>query len=61
MAFGGSFNRVDRQKTGPLKVLGEKDFVPGPCSYAVAAEDQVNRGALVFGGFPLDFFFAILL
>lgn len=33
---------VDRQKTGPLKVLGEKEFVPGPCSYAVEAEQQVG-------------------
>lgn len=42
MAFGGCLNRVDRGKTGPLKVVGDKSFVPGPCSYAVEAEDQVG-------------------
>lgn len=42
VAFGGALNRVDREKTGPLKVLGEKGFVPGPCSYAVEAEQQVK-------------------
>lgn len=45
VAFGGSLNKVDRQKTGPLKVLGDKDFVPGPCSYAVEAEEQVTTAA----------------
>ncbi|CAN0391827.1 unnamed protein product, partial [Pylaiella littoralis] len=54
VAFGGSFNKVDRQKTGPLKVLGEKEFVPGPCSYAIEAEDQAKDlcerpHTLVFG------------
>ena len=45
VAFGGAFNNVDREKTGPLKVLGEKEFVPGPCSYAVEAEQQVSACA----------------
>lgn len=47
MTFGGSLNRVDREKTGPLKVLREKDFLPGPCSYAVEAEEQVRPGETV--------------
>lgn len=41
VTFGGPLNRVDREKTGPLKVLREKEFLPGPCSYAVEAEEQV--------------------
>lgn len=42
VAFGGSLNRVDREKTGPLKVAEDKGFVPGPCSYAFEAEEQVT-------------------
>lgn len=41
ISFGGALNRVDREKTGALKMVGEKGFVPGPCAYAVEAEDQV--------------------
>ncbi|CAM9991166.1 unnamed protein product, partial [Ectocarpus fasciculatus] len=42
VAFGGSLNRVDREKTGPLKVAEDKGFVPGPCSYAFEAEEQAR-------------------
>eukprot|EP00752_Nemacystus_decipiens_P004074 g3729.t1 len=54
VAFGGALNRVDREKTGPLKVLGDKEFVPGPCSYAIEAEQQARElcerpHGLIFG------------
>lgn len=32
---------MDRQKTGPLKIIENKHFVPGPCFYGVQVEDQV--------------------
>ncbi|CAM9920382.1 unnamed protein product, partial [Sphacelaria rigidula] len=39
-SFGGTLNQIDREKTGPLKVVRDKNYVPGPCSYAIEAENQ---------------------
>lgn len=50
VSFGGLLNKIDRGKTGPLNVVDKKNYVPGPCSYAVAADYQVTTRTTSYTG-----------